>query len=217
MVTRILLFSFISLFFTTLGAATPIMLEMRPPPGLVDPEFQKYIKQFIVLSKGKANSMDFTDVSIIFSKLEFSEKNIGVIGLCHWGFPGLEAPYIEIDRNYWESHSSISRWSLIFHEMGHCILGREHPMLEMGSFIKWLESLGIKTIRHQENYLKDGCPKTLMHPYDFSDSCITDHLDYYIKELYTDTSPTQSFIKIVHGEFLAKRAPLLQPWSKRHL
>ena len=167
--------------------------------GYIDPEFMPYVVAFIKASGGKVRWEDFKDVAIVFGALEYGEKDVGVIGLCHWGFPGIEPRFIEIDAKYYAKHSKISRFALLFHEMGHCVLNEDHPDLEVNKFIHWLESLGVKTVRSQiENYLPDGCPKTLMHPYDFSEECVMTHFEYYLKELYENGQPNSEFVRVNH-------------------
>lgn len=44
-------------------------------------------------------------------------------GVCFIGSP---IPYIEIDPTYWSHASEIQKEILMFHELGHCALKREH-------------------------------------------------------------------------------------------
>lgn len=74
---------------------------------------------------------------------------------------------ITVDREYWNTASKESRIGLIFHELGHCILHRQH----------------------EEQYVvtqnNDQIPKSLMYPYNFYDIEYSDFWDYYSKELFS--------------------------------
>jgi hypothetical protein len=54
------------------------------------------------------------------------------------------------------------REELIFHEMGHCVLGRAHK--------------SIKTA--------EGIPASIMHPYRISNSVYKEYRDQYLNELF---------------------------------
>lgn len=48
----------------------------------------------------------------------------GVVGQCH---SSDEAPNIvEVDEDFWQSASYTEREYVVFHELGHCVLGRDH-------------------------------------------------------------------------------------------
>jgi hypothetical protein len=68
---------------------------------------------------------------------------------------------IAVDSTFWTNASDLGREQLVFHELGHCIFGRLHNRMT----------------------LPDGCPKSIMNPYNFSDACYSAHRTEYLQEL----------------------------------
>jgi len=58
---------------------------------------------------------------VILTKLT-NENN--VIGTCQYG--GFTADRITIDDLFWERSSNLGKEFVVFHELGHCFLHREH-------------------------------------------------------------------------------------------
>lgn len=70
------------------------------------------------------------DLQVTFVKNTFlpdSDNSCGptskIIGYC---FPSLERTVIAIDEDYWKRASFGNQVALVFHELGHCLLNREH-------------------------------------------------------------------------------------------
>jgi hypothetical protein len=70
---------------------------------------------------------------------------------------------ITVDRTFWNKSSENQREELIYHELGHCALNRDHDSsMQQNSF----------------------CPYTIMYPYSFGDSeCYANEKPYYFHEL----------------------------------
>lgn len=85
-----------------------------------DPTFNKYYDTFLEegLKRG-VNLYSIPRVSIYFS--ETLSDNFA--GYCSWG-EGYR--FISINKKYWDGYSEIDREYLIFHELGHCVLGKDH-------------------------------------------------------------------------------------------
>lgn len=113
-----------------------------------DAAFSKHIKTFEQLSNKKV------DTGIRFGKLPK-----GTLGACY-----TLSGNVRIAKKTWHQLKPLVQEALIFHELGHCLLGREHQT----NF----------TIR-----FSDGCPDSLMYPY-LIRSCYIKHRNYYIKELF---------------------------------
>lgn len=96
-----------------------------PPKGTIDPEFISYLVEFNKQAHiyGQDYKAELTDVRISFSILSNQEtQNHGrVIGTCYF-----EDNLIKIDKLMWEYSPHAIREVLLFHELGHCILQREH-------------------------------------------------------------------------------------------
>lgn len=71
-------------------------------------------------------------------------------------------PRIVVDRDTWSVMSDVSRREVIFHEMGHCVLGRDHTT----------------------DHLADNCPVSIMNPSPVGDWCRNAHGSEYEKELF---------------------------------
>lgn len=145
----------------------------------ISKEFEPYVQSFIDLSGGLISEKDMKYVTMRFGHLEDN-----VAGTC------TPIPYnqiIEVDIGWWKKNQNqFSREQLIFHELGHCVLFRDHvsPTSTKGLW-GWLERLAFKMgVMKKENILKDGCPSSYMHPYTLSSTCINRHYQYYIDELF---------------------------------
>jgi hypothetical protein len=115
----------------------------------------------------------------------------GAIGTCYFNFGG--PTKIVIDPDWWETAPPEEHWALIFHELGHCICNRDHPVTDETWFVQFLQYLGWPSTN---NYLKDGCEKTLMNPYNVRSYCVNSHKAYYIEELFKECKVITKFIWI---------------------
>lgn len=90
----------------------------------VNSDFEPYVIRFEQEAKLRGDTLNLRKRGLI---VEFGNLKDNVAGLCHYGNP----IRIEIDREYWERMGKYAgaeqvREELIFHEMGHGILGRKH-------------------------------------------------------------------------------------------
>lgn len=134
-------------------AATNKILEPRFAQG----EFDVYAKRFELLSILYERPVDARHVFFVTF-----QSTGDVVGEC---FPVLPIPAVAINRNYWRSATRWDREALIFHELGHCLLYREHR-----------DSLKLDI---------DRCPKSLMHSDANFDTCFPKYREEYISELFT--------------------------------
>lgn len=98
------------------------------------------------------------DIKFIFSYA----MPTGTVATC--GFPdnNINRSVITFNMTYWESYSSGDKESTVFHEMGHCVLLREH----------------LPT-------LSNGKPISLMNPYIVLSDTYLPRRNYYIGELFS--------------------------------
>lgn len=80
----------------------------------------------------------------------------GTVGVCFSG-----ADEIHILRSYWDKASDLQKQMVVFHELGHCDMHEEHRV-------------GLQP---------DNCANSIMYPYTLSDTCYTEHMSDYLKEL----------------------------------
>lgn len=85
-----------------------------------DPYFNRYEQEFRELAE-VYGWFTLPPVSIVFSDL--SHKQGPVVGLC---YSSVRKRIVQIDYTFWQNSSETSRTTLIRHELGHCLLGRDH-------------------------------------------------------------------------------------------
>lgn len=125
----------------------------RPPIRIVDAELQEYVSRFEQIGR-----FQIGDLEAQFG--EIKEEN--VVGLCETDDDAQTPPKITISKEYWEGIIDVQREELLFHELGHCILNREHR-----------NDLGA-----------DGCPMSIMYWETISVQCLDRYIDYYREELF---------------------------------
>ncbi|HUV84453.1 MAG TPA: putative metallopeptidase [Methanosarcinales archaeon] len=114
-----------------IGCGTPIE-DLNPTKKdkkyeVADKELESYINLFEEESKSrKAVSID----NLIVEYGNTADVGQGLlnlldvtIGVC---YSGSDTPRIVIDKSYWADATDTQKEVLMFHELGHCILGRGH-------------------------------------------------------------------------------------------
>lgn len=121
----------------------------------IDPEFKTYTDQFRKDATKYNVHVKFYEISI-----EFSPSSITAVGIC---LPHLKSIYINSQE--WEVLSDNARKILIYHELGHCALRKQH----------------------QEFVDLNFCPFSIMYPYIESiEKCYPIYENSYIKELFSN-------------------------------
>ncbi|MBX2871187.1 MAG: hypothetical protein KTR30_03780 [Saprospiraceae bacterium] len=91
-------------------------------PSKVDEDLQPYFERFDV--EARARGLDF---SLEMEELEADILGIdqdGVLGQCHYSD---QAPNIvEVDDQFWARATDLEKEYVVFHELGHCVLGKDH-------------------------------------------------------------------------------------------
>lgn len=96
----------------------------NPHEYLVDEEFTQFVRQFELQSELHGKTIDLEKTGLI---VEFADLKDNQAGLCHY-----EKPIrIQIDKSYWQAvsksqNADLMKEELLFHELGHGILGRSH-------------------------------------------------------------------------------------------
>lgn len=86
----------------------------------IDPLFQPIVNQW----HQDAKEILGYDVPIFDLIIDFGNLDATKSGLCQT--ETYHSPHIYIDKYYWNSEDDIQRLLTIYHEMGHCVLGRDH-------------------------------------------------------------------------------------------
>jgi hypothetical protein len=118
---------------------------------IIDPEFVDLVELF------EKEQNENVDIDISFKELDYP-----TVGLCWWqtrsaSRQGIE---IEIDPDFWFESSDVKKEELLFHELGHCILNRDHLDEKINYYV----------------------PKSIMYPYVFG-YAYTKYRSYYVDEL----------------------------------
>lgn len=165
------------LFFSRGYAEEPVSQDELPTKELAG-----YLASFVKESHGAMKLKDLVDSKYVYSRLAWEEGKGGTIADCvSWLHT---APFtIHIDKRYWAKSGTVERWTILFHELGHCACGLEHKG-ESGE--EWLmgvlERNGFKTAHSHR--LPDGCPDTLMHWTVPNVACVVVHRDEYLNSLF---------------------------------
>ena len=92
------------------------------PQFLIDAPLQEYFDRFKAEAALRNQVIDFEAMMISGDVRLIGTPN--VIGQC--GHTEREPNVVIVDKFYWDSASDLDREFLIFHELGHCALGRGH-------------------------------------------------------------------------------------------
>jgi hypothetical protein len=90
-----------------------LVLNAKKP---IDPVFNPYIDKFIAISNMYGVDIDRDKLKINFTTL----LETPTIGLC------LDSGQVYISRGFWKRASTTQKELVIFHELGHCVLGLSH-------------------------------------------------------------------------------------------
>ena len=88
----------------------------------IETELQVHFDNFVVEAEanGVAISLDEIDIGAYLENIETR----GTLGQCKSYSDG--SKQVAIDLPFWNRASDLEREYVVFHELGHCILGREH-------------------------------------------------------------------------------------------
>ena len=88
----------------------------------VEPALQEYLDRFKVEGAARGVTVDYVESRIAAYLRTILDS--GVIGQC--AHSETEENTVIIDRMYFDSATDLEREFVVFHELGHCVLNREH-------------------------------------------------------------------------------------------
>lgn len=108
-----------------LGLLASLLLFLSVPSKRADNDLYPYYKDFMVFSKKKCNKIETPNQFLLTFRILKNDQ----IGLCY------TYPYskreVFIDEFYWNSATEKEKRQLVFHELTHCILDKDHVDNEM--------------------------------------------------------------------------------------
>lgn len=126
---------------------------MPDQPYTGDPVFQPYINSFVSDARAHEVTVDTSTLAIYWHNFGWSRA----VADCDM------AGTIRMGIKYWNSADDIERLLVLYHEMGHCVLGRYHDTA----------------------LLPNGQPASIMNPYNIDEAVFLADRDYYLTELFS--------------------------------
>ncbi len=144
----------IVLCFQNCGTGFDVRNASNRANFLTDPQFIPYIQEFEY----------FHGSSVSHVPIGFADLGEKIAGVCYRTVIDgkILYSYIEINREYWPTISELQKINLIFHELGHCALNRDH-----------VESDSVRI-----------CPISFMHYQIMSTDCLFNNYDLYLEEMF---------------------------------
>lgn len=160
--------------------------RLTPKYDGVDPRAVDLTNEWLALAKDRGITFNHT-VSIGFTNIPDSR----IIGQTSYGFGFNE---IDLDSMFWLTATSVSKMSLLFHELTHAYCDRAHTYGNNESYPE-VDKLGddIKKMDSEKKaipgYYEDYCPYSLMYPEIVTDWCMKTHYNEYVVEMFTNCEP----------------------------
>lgn len=108
----------------------------------------KYVRSFEFEAARKDKHVKVEAITIeIVDRL--TDLDLSAVGICYRDAPKL----IQIKRSYWVRTTEALREELIFHELGHCILGKDHT--EHNGIMRSALMPNDDYLANRESYLKE--------------------------------------------------------------
>jgi len=147
------------------GCTTVNILNQRLADlSYIDSAIKPYSNSFVTEAVKRGNvAPDLSKLTMVFGKTSTKDEP-NTIGTCS-GINGY--PIITIDTNYWDVADEFEKQELIYHELGHCILNRDHcEVKENGKPVSLMEPEMVGSSFYQENR-----EKLINELFDSNDGC----------------------------------------------
>ena len=89
---------------------------------VVETPLQDYFDRFVDEAAARGLDVEYATSQVDAHIGDISQEN--VIGTCSWDQTHVHT--VTVDENYWHSANDMQREFVVFHELGHCVLGRDH-------------------------------------------------------------------------------------------
>lgn len=163
--------SLIFLSLLILVLSTSCGVKNDKPQGSVSSELKPYLDKFESYARANGIDVDSYSLSMSFSESMPKSDNGGfVIGYCQ---RSIEGQNVVIQGSYWNSASVSDREQLIFHELGHCLLGLSHnDTIENAPIYNW------------PNAYATNVPSSIMNTFHFDSRLYSGNRETYVKRLF---------------------------------
>lgn len=175
-----ILITSLCLFLVACSDDAPINLPNPNFKTVIDPALTPYTQTFLDHAANYGVSLNM-NITVKFASRPLIPGQMNIVGVC-WretSAGGSLSARVEIAEDYWASSTELMRNHLIYHELGHCLLYRNHL-----------------TTTITQNSLET--PVSLMFPNIFSigswENFVSTNWAFYLDELFTSNySPMLSF------------------------
>jgi hypothetical protein len=108
--------------FWSIGCGGYETAQSKPITYYETPELQMYVQRFEAYSVlyGPSGPVAIYNLKVVFGAMK-DEKSVG---LCSLDLSGTST--VSIDKTYWDKANPVQKEVLMFHELGHCVLARDH-------------------------------------------------------------------------------------------
>ncbi|HUR31768.1 MAG TPA: putative metallopeptidase [Saprospiraceae bacterium] len=89
---------------------------------VVETPLQDYFDRFVDEAAVRGFDVAYATSQVDAHIGDITEEN--VIGTCSWDQTHTHS--VTVDENYWRTANDLQREFVVFHELGHCVLGRDH-------------------------------------------------------------------------------------------
>lgn len=96
--------------------------ELKAIDYMIDDRLYEYFESFKIEAEKRNIEVDFAAMNVEGHLSDILEQ--GVAGQCQTYVNGNKA--VVIDESYWSRSTKLKREFIVFHELGHCILDRDH-------------------------------------------------------------------------------------------
>jgi hypothetical protein len=148
-------------------------LPSLPPQVSIDPAFQQYVDSFVADSATVLKPVTINNLIIQFQPALDPNPLGETIGECkieYYNGAVYGTPLIQIDQPFWLQADEWQRHTLVYHEMGHCVLFRVHRF-------DWLSIYGPDLVLH---YIA----ASIMYPYVIASADAQMFANYYVSEMF---------------------------------
>lgn len=110
----------LSIVMAVVGPLLTFSCQEENDRAFIDPELTEYVDTFVEEAGLRGRTFYSADI----------EAKFGTISqLCGYGSPN--PPRVSIDRDCWDAMPDMPRELLMFHELGHAVLGRSHDLTKL--------------------------------------------------------------------------------------